>query len=218
MSKNLWFHFEGNSGTQIHVVSSCGSCGNTVKVVKSEVSLKLRINFVRTKLTDNMTPLLSWKDKNNFFVIIHFAPFMVILWPACGLYLWHSCTALVWIWPHIVTEVVCLCRWVCFDLQVLKWLGGKKKLLEEASLQVQSKYSFYVHMLRVMLPITLSSFLKCQRSTLCAIVWCPILWIWQNCSGPLGGEQGGRVGGTDDDGDAHWKVRIFLLKETSGFK
>ena len=29
---------------------------------------------------------------------------------------------------------------------------------------------------------------------------------------------GGRVGGTDDDGDAHWKVRIYLLKETSGFK
>ena len=84
-------------------------------------------------------------------------------------------------------------------LQVLKWLGGKKKLLEEASLQVQSKYSFYFHMLRVMLPITLSSFLKCQRSTLFAIVWCPILWIWQNYSGPLGGGQGGRVGGTDDD-------------------
>lgn len=122
MLKNLWFHFEGNSGTQIHVVSSCGSCGNTVKVVKSEVSLKLRINFARTKLTDNMTPLLSWKDKNNFFVIIHFAPFMVILWPACGLYLWHSCTALVWIWPHIVTEVVCLCRWVCFDFY--RFLNG----------------------------------------------------------------------------------------------
>ena len=48
-------------------------------------------------------------------------------------------------------------------------------------------------------------------------VWCPILWIWQNYSGPLGGGQGGSVGGTDDDGDAHWKVRIYLLKESRGF-
>ena len=31
--------------TQIHVVS----CGNTVKVVKSEISLKLRINFAGSK-------------------------------------------------------------------------------------------------------------------------------------------------------------------------
>ena len=123
--------------------------------------------FLVTKLTDNMTPLLSWKDKNNFFVIIHFAPFMVILWPACGLYLWHSCTALVWIWPHIELYWSCMSlpMSLLWYLQVLKWLGGKKKLLEEASLQVQSKNSFYVHMyILVMLPINLSCFLKCQCS------------------------------------------------------
>lgn len=167
-----------------------------------------------------MTPLLSWKDKNNFFVIIHFAPFMVILWPACGLYYFVAFMYCIGVnlTTHSYWSCMSLPMSLLWFLQVLKWLGGKKKLLEEASLQVQSKYSFYVHMLRVMLPITLPSFLKCQRSTLCAIVWCPILWIWQNCSGPLGGEQGGRVGGTDDDGDAHWKVRIFLLKATSGFK
>jgi len=57
---------------------------------------------------------------------------------------------------------------------------------------------------------------------LCAMIWCPILLIWQNYSGPLGGGwgagQGGVRGGTDDDADAHWKVRINLLKESRGFK
>ena len=28
----------------------------------------------------------------------------------------------------------------------------------------------------------------------------------------VGGGGGGRVGFTDDDGDAHWKVRIYLLR------
>ena len=118
MSKNLWFHFEGNSGTQIHVVS----CGILLKYWRARFRWNWELILLGTNLTDNMTPLLSWKDKNNFFVIIHFAPFMVILWPACGLYVWLSCTALVWIWPHIVTEVVCLCWWVCFDFY--RFLNG----------------------------------------------------------------------------------------------
>ena len=75
----------------------------------------------------------------------------------------------------------------------------------------------------VMLPINLSCFLKCQCSNAftvhCVQSMVPYLmdmaklqWsLWWGAGGR------GRVGFTDDDGDAHWKVRIYLLKESRGF-
>ena len=57
---------------------------------------------------------------------LHFALFIAILWPAFGLYVWHTCTgctSLVWIWSHIITEVVSLCWWFnCFDFY--RFLNG----------------------------------------------------------------------------------------------